>query len=165
MVQFNTIQKTQMWCTNAYNAWEKFFCETIVRMDQKKQYVSMGHTLGKWFTRFMRGARFLMGMVHRWNKALTLMLVIGICGKVERVWGSACLDFKRMEMEDAVCFMLIAFGAGLQDKGVPLVSLKGLLHFWKEAQRGNADKRYIMMTLSGRFNSLTTNGAHMRHHF
>jgi hypothetical protein len=37
-----------------------------------------------------------------------------------------------MEMEDAVCFMLIAFGAGLQGKEVPLVSLEGLLHFWRE---------------------------------
>ena len=32
-----------------------------------------------------------------------------------------------MEMEDMVCFMLIAFGAGLRGKEVLLVSLEGLL--------------------------------------
>jgi hypothetical protein len=54
-------------------------------------------------------------------------------------------------MEDAVCFMLIAFGTGLRGEEVPLVSLEGLLHFWQETREGAADKRYMMMTLSGRF--------------
>jgi hypothetical protein len=54
-------------------------------------------------------------------------------------------------MEDAVCFMPIAFGAGLQGKEVPLVSLEGLLQFWQETREGSADERYMMMTLSGRF--------------
>ncbi len=49
-----------------------------------------------------------------------------------------------------MCFMLIAFGAGLRGKEVPLVSLEGLLHFWQETCKGAANKRYMMMTLSGR---------------
>jgi hypothetical protein len=76
----------------------------------------------------MRG-RLRMGMVQRQNEALTSKLVIGICGEAESIWVQARTDAKRLEMEDAVCFMLIAFGAGLQGKEVPLVSLEGLLHF------------------------------------
>ena len=88
----DTIRKTQTWYANAYDAGKKFSCETVVGLDQKKQYVSMGHTFGKWFSCFMQGARLRMGMVRRQNEALAL---------------------QRLEMEDAVCFMLIAFGAGL----------------------------------------------------
>jgi hypothetical protein len=112
-VQFDTIQKTQRWYANAYNAREKFSCETIVGVDQKKQYLSTGHTFGKWLAQFMRGACLRMGMVRRQNKAITSKLVIGICGEAEHIWGLACLDSKQMKMEDAVCFMLIAFGASL----------------------------------------------------
>ncbi len=99
---------------------------------QKKQYGSTGHTFGKWFACFMRGARLRMGMVRRHNKALTSKLVLGICGEAERIWASARSDTKRMEMEDAICFMLIAFGAGLRGEEVPLALLEGLLHFWAE---------------------------------
>jgi hypothetical protein len=85
MVQFDTMQKTQTWYANAYNAGENFSCETVVGLDQKKQYVSTGHTFGKWFARFMRGACLRMGMVRRQNKALTLKLVLVICGEAERI--------------------------------------------------------------------------------
>jgi hypothetical protein len=144
-VQFDTIRKTQTWYANAYDAGENFSCETVVGLDQKKHYVSTGHTFGKWFSRFMRGARLRMGMVRRQNKALTSKLVMGICAEAEK------LCIKRLEMEDAVCFMLIAFGAGLRGEEVPLVSLEGLLQFWQETREGPADERYMMVTLSGRF--------------
>jgi hypothetical protein len=65
--------------------------------------------------------------------------------------GIKYLGCQTLEIEDAVCFMLIAFGAGLRGKKVPLVSLKGLLHFWQETREGAADERYMMTTLSGRF--------------
>jgi hypothetical protein len=56
-VQFDTIRKTQTWYANAYDAGENFSCETVVGLDQKKQYMSTGHTFRKWFARFMRGGR------------------------------------------------------------------------------------------------------------
>ena len=62
-VQFDTIQKTQTWYANASEAGENFSCKTVVGLDQKKQYVSMRHTFGKWFSHFMWGARLRMGMV------------------------------------------------------------------------------------------------------
>ncbi len=54
-------------------------------------------------------------------------------------------------MEDAVCFMLIGFGAGVRGEEVPLVSLEGLLNFWMETQTGSTNGRYMIMTLSGHF--------------
>ena len=60
-------------------------------------------------------------------------------------------EVKRTEMEDAVCFRLIAFGTGLRGEEVPLVSLKGLLNFWMETRKGEHGERHMMMTLSGRF--------------
>ncbi len=50
---------------------------------------------------------------------LSSKLVIGICAEAEKLWAQACTDIKRLEMEDAVCFMLIAFGAGLRGEEVP----------------------------------------------
>ena len=58
--------------------------ETVVGLDQRKQYVLTGHTFGKWFARLMWGARLRMGMGWRQNKALSSKLVLGICGEAER---------------------------------------------------------------------------------
>ena len=82
-----------------------------------------------------------MGMVRRQNEALTSKLALGVCAEAERIWETARSDTKRVEMEDAVCFMLIAFGAGLHGEEVPLVSLEGLLHFWTETRAGTAKER------------------------
>ncbi len=82
-VQFDKIRKTQTWYASAGDAGEKFSCTTVVGLDQKKQYVSTGHTFGKWFARFMRGARLRMGMVRRQNKALTSKLALGVCAEAE----------------------------------------------------------------------------------
>jgi hypothetical protein len=48
-----------------------------------------------------------------------------------------------------VCFMLIAFRAGLRGEEVPLVDLGGLLTFWVETKE--EEVRYMMITLQGRF--------------
>jgi hypothetical protein len=150
-----------MWYAIAYDTGENFSCETVVGLDQKKQYVSTGDTFGKWFAHFMQGARLRMGMVRIQNKALTLKLVLGICAEVEQIWGMARSDTKRMEMEDMVCFMLIRFGAGLQGEEVPLVSLEGLLNFLMETQMGASSERYMTVTLSGHFKGEVDSRWHM----
>jgi hypothetical protein len=115
----------------------------------------------KWFACFMRGAWLRMGMVRIQNEALTLRLVLGICAEAEQIWGTACSDTKRTEMEDAVCFMLIGFGGDLRGEEVPLVLLEGLLNFRMETRMGTANKRYMMMTLSGRFKGEVDSRWHM----
>ncbi len=106
-----------------------------------------------------------MGMVQRQNEALTSKLVLGICAKAKRIWGSARVDAKQMEMEDAVCFMLIAFSVGLRGEEVPLVSLKGLLHFWEETWEAGEDKWYYdnsLWVVQGSGGLAVAHGPHQR---
>lgn len=60
-----------------------------------------------------------------------------------------------------MCFMLLAFGAGLRGKEVPLVSLEGLLHFWEETRHAAEDESFVMVTLSGRFKGEVDSRWHM----
>ena len=48
-----------------------------------------------------------------------------------------------------MCFMLAAFGAGLRGEEVSLMSMEGLLTFWKVSME--AEDRHIMLALKGRF--------------
>ena len=54
------------------------------------------------------------------------------------------------ELEDTICFMLAAFGAGLRGEKVPLMLMEGLLTFWTVLSR-EAEDRHIMLALKGRF--------------
>jgi hypothetical protein len=64
-IQWDTMRKTRTWLSNAHDAGSAYTCETVVGLDRAKQYVTSGHTSGKWFGRFMRGARLRMGMMLR----------------------------------------------------------------------------------------------------
>ncbi len=163
-MQFDTIRKTQTWYANAYNAGENFSCETVIGLDQKKQYSSTGHTFGKWFARFMQGARLRMGMVRIQNEALTSKLVIRICGEAENIWARACTDAKQLEMEDAVCFMLIAFGTGLWGEEVPPGLPQRLTPFLAGDTRGGHRREVYdddsLRTVQGRGGLALALGAH-----
>ncbi len=97
----------------------------------------------------MRGARLRMGMIGKQNKALTSALALEVCKAAEARWNSATGEVAKEELEDTVCFMLAAFGAGLRGEEVPLLSMEGLLTFWT-LSRETAD-RHIMLTLKGCF--------------
>ena len=148
-IQYDTMQKTQTWLNNAHDAGQEYSCETVVGLDRAKQYVTTGHTSGKWFGRFMKGSRMRMGMIRRQNKALTSALAMAVCAEAETRWHSPIGDNAREELEDTFFFMLAAFGAGLRGEEVPLISLDGLLTFWDESR---LDKdSHVMLTLKGRF--------------
>jgi hypothetical protein len=148
-IQCSTMRKTPTWYGNAFDAGSEYTCNTVVGLDQKKEYLSSSHTLGKWFSRFMRGARLRMGMVRRQNEALTLELVLKVCSIAEGEWRAAQNPARQIDVEDTVCFMLLGFGAELRGEEVPLVNLEGLLTFWMET-KGEED-RYMMTTLQGWF--------------
>jgi hypothetical protein len=148
-IQYDTMRKTQTWYGNAFDAGREYACDTVVGLDQKKQYLSHSHTFGKWFSRFMRGARLRMGMIRRQNEALTSAMVLAMCRRAEADWRTAQSAVRRIEVEDTVCFMLLGFGSGLRGEEVPLVSLEGLLTFWKETRE--EEDKYMMITLKGRF--------------
>ena len=88
-------------------------------------------------------------MVRHQNEALTSLLVLGVCAVGEEGWRQSLSEAERKMIEDTVCFMLIAFGAGLRGEEIPLVSLEGLLAFWMSTRA--EPERYMMITLKGRF--------------
>jgi hypothetical protein len=92
-----------------------------------------------------------MGMVRRQNEALTsdLVLVLGMCWVAKGNWRPAVGTDGQVEIEDTVCFILLAFGAGLRGEEVPLVDLEGLLTFWMETRQ--VEDQHMMITLQGRF--------------
>ena len=85
-IQWDTMRKTRTWLNSAHDAGREYTCETVVGMDRAKQYVTSGHTSGKWFGRFMRGARLRMGMSRRQNEALTSVLAMAVCKAAEARW-------------------------------------------------------------------------------
>jgi hypothetical protein len=97
----------------------------------------------------MKGARLRIGMIRRQNEALTSPMVLAMCSQTERDWRSAQRLWRRIKVEDAVCFMLLGFGTGLRGEEVPLVSLEGLLTFWMETRE--EEDKYMAITLKGRF--------------
>ena len=56
-------------------------------------------------------------------------------------------------IDELMSFILIIFGAGLRGEEIPLVSLRGILHFWDKT-RLDPDP-FIMITLFGRFKGET----------
>jgi hypothetical protein len=90
-----------------------------------------------------------MGMIRRQNEALTSALAMAICTEAETQWHSPIGDNAREELKDPVVFMLAAFGAGLREEEVPLISLEGLLTFWDKSRLG--EDSHVMLTLKGRF--------------
>jgi hypothetical protein len=97
----------------------------------------------------MKGAQLRMGMIWRQNEALTSPMVLAMCVQAERYWRSTQSTWRRFEVEDTVCFMLLGFRTGLRGKEVLLVSLEGLLTFWMETRE--EEDKYMMITLKERF--------------
>ena len=113
-IQWDTVRKTRTWLNNAHDAGREYSCETVVGVDRAKQYVTTSHTAGKWFGRFMKGALLRMGMIRKQNEALTLDLAMAVCAAVEECWHTVGMVEEAKEaLEDVICFMLAAFGAGL----------------------------------------------------
>jgi hypothetical protein len=148
-IQWDKMRKTRMWLSNAHDAGREYLCEMVVGMDRAKQHVTSGHTSGKLFSKFMRGRRLRMGMISKQNEALSSALALAVCEAAETRWNSATEEGAREELKDTICFMLVAFGAGLQGEEVPLLSMEGLLTFWMESRE--VEDRYIMLALRGRF--------------
>jgi hypothetical protein len=72
-----------------------------------------------------------------------------VCETAEAKWNEVAKAGTEEELEDTVCFMLVAFTAGLRGEEVPLLSMEGLLTFWEESY--TEEDCHIMLTLKGRF--------------
>ena len=137
------MRKTQTWYGNAFDAGREYACDTVVGLDQKKQYLSHSHTFGKWFSRFMRGARLRMGMIRRQNEALTSAMVLAMCRRAEADWRTAQSAERRIQVEDTVCFMLLGFGSGLRGKrGRGTIGKPGGTAYLLERDQGGGGQIY-----------------------
>ncbi len=148
-IQWDTMRKTRTWISNAHNAGQEYSCELVVGLDRAKQYITSSHTFEKWYGRFMRGAWMRMGMIRKQNEALTSLVALAVCKVAESKWRLSSNKETKETLEDTVCFMLAATGAGQWGEEVPLLTMKGLLTFWEETQA--AANRFVMLTLKGRF--------------
>jgi hypothetical protein len=151
-IQYDTMQKTRTWLNNAHDARQEYLCKTVVGLDRAKQYVTTGHTSGKWFGCFMRGSRMRMGMIHRQNEALTLALVMMICAGAKGRWHLPVGDSTREELEDLCCFHVGHFG-GRSTRGGGTADITGWTpHFLGQVKIGHGQPRhaYFAGTLQGR---------------
>ena len=148
-LQWDSMRKTPTWYGSLYDAGSGYVNESVIGREDKKQYVSDAPTGGKWFARFMRGAKLRMGVERRQNEALTSEIVLSMDRIVETRWQAAQSETERERLEEVMCYTLCEFGAGLRGEEVPLISLKGLLTYWDETQRHETP--HIMLTLQGRF--------------
>ncbi|KAL3777809.1 hypothetical protein ACHAW5_001787 [Stephanodiscus triporus] len=103
-IQVDTMRKTRTWISNAHDAGQEYSCESVVGLDRAKQYVTSCHTFGKWYGRFMRGARLRMGMVRKQNEALTSSVALAVCEVAESRWQLSSDEEMRENLEDTVCF-------------------------------------------------------------
>lgn len=148
-LQWDAMRKTPTWYRSAYDAGAGYENQTIYASDDKKLHVTSCPAQGKWFSRFLLGAKLRMGMIRRQNEALTATMVLTIVHMAERDWQVAEDPAEKKEIEEVICFMLIEFCAGLRGEEVPLIEISGLVRFWKETQESKIP--HIMLTLRGRF--------------
>jgi hypothetical protein len=104
---------TRTWLNNAHDVGQEYSCETMVGLDWARQYVTIGHTSGKWCGPFMKGAHMMMRMIWKQNEALTSALVMAACAEAETRWHSPIDRESREELEDVICFTLVVCGSGL----------------------------------------------------
>jgi hypothetical protein len=71
----------------------------------------------------------------------------------EEAWAAAGSPKSKADVEDLMCYVLTEFCGNLRGEEVPLLSLKGLLHFWNESLKHSPP--YIMLTLHGKFKGET----------
>ncbi len=85
-IKWDTMLKTRTWLNNAHDMGQEYSCKTVVGLDRAKQYVTTGHTSGKWFGWYMKGERMRMGMIWKQDKALTSALAMAACAEAETRW-------------------------------------------------------------------------------
>ena len=148
-LQWDAMRKTPTWYRSAFDAGSEYSNQAVFANDDKKVYLTTCPASGKWFSRFILGAKLRMGVVRRQNEALTATMVLAIVNLAELDWNRSGCEIERKEIEEVVTFMLLSFCAALRGEEVPLVEIGGLLKFWKETKEGPIP--HIMVTLRGRF--------------
>ena len=148
-VQWDTVRKTATWLRHLHESGRQYRSDAVMGGANKKGLISNCPTVGDWYGSFAKGCRARMGMTRVQNEPLTSAIFNALDTLATEEWKDATSEFTREAIEDVMCFVTFGFCNGLRGEEVPLVSLKGLLHFWDETLR--ADEPFIMTTLYGKF--------------
>lgn len=149
-VQWDTVRQTPTWYRHMYDTGVNYGVSAVLGGATKKSLTSTCPTVGDWFEGFSRGCRTRMGVVKIQNEALTSEMLHALDYVATKEWISpATTEAEREMIEDVMCYAVFGLCNGLRGEEVPLISLKGLLHYWDETSR--AASPFIMTTLYGRF--------------
>lgn len=148
-VQWDTVRKTPTWYRHMYDTGVNYATTAVLGGATKKSLTSTCPTVGDWFEGFARGCKTRMGVVKIQNEPVTSEIVHALDWIATEEWNAATSEEARERLEDTMSYVLFGFCNGLRGEEVPLISLKGLLHFWEET--AGAREPFIMTTLYGRF--------------
>lgn len=128
-VQWDTVRKTPTWMRHLYESGRNYRSDAIMGGSTKKALISDYPSVGDWFACFARGCRARMGVARVQNEPLTSRIFLALDTIATEEWNDATTETVRETIEDVMCFVTFGFCNGLRGEEVPLVSLKGLLHF------------------------------------
>ena len=148
-VQWDTVRKTPTWIRHLHESGRHYRSNAYMGGATRKATLSDSPTVGDWFGCFAKGCRARMGVVRVQNEPLTSPIFLALDTIATEEWKAATTESTRESIEDVMCYVTFGFCNGLRGEEVPLVSLKGLLHFWDETAR--ADQPFVMTTLYGKF--------------
>ena len=152
-LQFDAMRRTPTWWHNVYSGGTEYKRGAMFAKDERKVTVTTSPVMGEWFTRFKRGAKLRMGQIRKQNNPFTSPLVLALDKVCQEQWAEATTHQAKSDIEDLMCYVLMEFCGDLRGEEVPLLSLKGILHFWEESLA--SDPPYIMLTLHGKFKGET----------
>lgn len=144
------MRKTKSWWRNAYEAGARYLPKAFTAGVMPKAVESLSPTFGTWYARFKQGCRTRMGLVRIQNEPITSKIVHALDEIASEEWRDPnTTDKERVLLENVVCYVMFGYCNGLRGEEVPMISLKGLLHFWEETAASK--EPFIMTTLYGKF--------------
>ena len=105
----------------------------------------------RWRERNTKGFKRRVGIQHKQNEPLTVVLMLAILKLAKQDWERYKSSYKKKTIEEVMCFMIIGFMLLLRDEEVPLTLLADLIEYWTEGFRLEEHERHVMITLQGKF--------------
>ena len=148
-LQWDSMRKTPTWWANIFEAGEGYGEGALFSAMDKKVYESKSPIGGRWFPRWLLGAKRRMGVIRKQNEALTVPQLLAISNIAETDYQKSSCERERKDIEEMMSFLIIAFCLSLRGEEVPLTCIDGMLEFWKDTLRHETP--HMMITLKGKF--------------
>ena len=117
-LQCDTLRKITSVYNNFYEASGWSLLGTAMGNGEKKLYLTECPTYTKWFSRFMRGTRLMMGEEMRQNTPLTPESLSALMKLMKEDW-EVRGDEERKQVEEVACFVMASYAGGLRGEEVP----------------------------------------------